>query len=93
MHSLIVMPKQLITDWNVEDFSHLAEQDFTKITNINPEVVLLGTGVKHQFLLAKFYQSLTEKAIPLECMTTAAACRTYNILMSEGRNVLAALIL
>lgn len=93
MHSLIVMPKQLITDWNVEDFSHLAEQDFTKITNINPEVVLLGTGVKHQFLQAKFYQSLTEKAIPLECMTTAAACRTYNILMSEGRNVLAALIL
>jgi uncharacterized protein len=97
MHSLIVMPKQLITNWNVEDFSQLSEQHLAKITNIDtgfsPEVVLLGTGEKHQFLHPKIYQSLTERGIPLECMTTAAACRTYNILMSEGRQVLAALIL
>jgi len=96
-HSLIVMPEKLMTDWNVEDFAHLTEDHIARIANfdkgINAEVVLLGTGAKHQFLHPKIYQSLTAKGIPLECMTTAAACRTYNILMSEGRNVVAALIL
>jgi uncharacterized protein len=92
-NSLIVMPKQLITDWEAVDFAQLTEQHLSKIAEFNSEVVLLGTGTKHQFLHPKIYQSLASKGIPLECMTTAAACRTYNILMSEGRNVLAALIL
>jgi uncharacterized protein len=91
--SLIVMPQQLNDNWLVQDFANLTEAQFTQITELNPEVVLLGTGKKHQFLHPKIYQILTQKGIPLECMTTAAACRTYNILMSEGRNVLAALIL
>lgn len=92
-HSLMVMAQQLSTDWPVQDFASLTEAQFTQIAELNPEVVLLGTGKKHQFLHPKIYQALTKKGIPLECMTTAAACRTYNILMSEGRNVLAALIL
>ena len=91
--SLIVMPQQLIVDWDVLDFADLTTAHFTEIAALNVEVVLLGTGAKHQFLHPKIYQSLATKGIPLECMTTAAACRTYNILMSEGRNVLAALIL
>jgi uncharacterized protein len=91
--SLIVMAGQLIDDWPVQDFAHLTEAQFSQIAELTPEVVLLGTGKKHQFLHPKIYQILTQKGIPLECMTTAAACRTYNILMSEGRNVLAALIL
>lgn len=91
--SLIVMPQQLNDNWLVQDFANLTEAQFTQIAELNPEVVLLGTGKKHQFLHPKIYQILTQKGIPLECMTTAAACRTYNILMSEGRNVLAALIL
>ncbi|OYY84483.1 MAG: hypothetical protein B7Y34_00445, partial [Methylophilales bacterium 16-45-9] len=60
---------------------------------LKPELVLLGTGAKHLFLHPKHYQELSASGIALECMTTAAACRTYNILMSEGRNVAAALIL
>jgi uncharacterized protein len=56
-------------------------------------VVLLGTGEKHQFLHPKTVQNLTAQNIPLECMTTVAACRTYNILMSEGRKVAAALLI
>lgn len=91
--SLIVMPQQIITDWEVENFTLLNEVHLNKIAEFNAEVVLLGTGEKHQFLHPRTYQALTAKGIPLECMTTAAACRTYNILMSEGRNVLAALIL
>jgi uncharacterized protein len=91
--NLIVMPQELIVDWQVKNLSDLTEQHLSKIAEFNSEVVLLGVGVKHQFLHPKIYQALTIKGIPIECMTTAAACRTYNILMSEGRNVLAALIL
>jgi uncharacterized protein len=91
--SLIVMPKKLILDWEVNSFSDLTEQHLSKIAEFDSEIVLLGTGQKHQFLHPKIFQALAIKGIPIECMTTAAACRTYNILMSEDRNVLAALIL
>ena len=91
--NLIVTANKLILDWQATDFSSLSEADFVQIVDLKPEVVLLGTGEKHQFLHPKIVQKLTENNIPLECMTTAAACRTYNFLMSEGRNVAAALIL
>ena len=91
--NLIVMSDELILDWPATDFASLAETHFARIIDLKPEVVLLGTGKKHQFLHPKIVQNLTAQGIPLECMTTAAACRTYNILMSEGRNVAAMLIL
>jgi uncharacterized protein len=91
--NLIVMADKLILDWQATDFASLSEAHFAQIVELKPEVVLLGTGEKHQFLHPKMIQHLTENGIPLECMTTAAACRTYNILMSEGRNVAAMLIL
>ena len=91
--NLIVLANQLILNWDVTSFSDLTAAHFVEIIQLNPEVVLLGTGSKHQFLHPKITQNLTEKNIPIECMTTAAACRTYNILMSEGRNVAASLLL
>lgn len=91
--NLIVMSNQLILDWQATDFASLSEQHFAQIINLKPEVVLLGVGEKHQFLHPKIIQNLTAQGIPLECMTTAAACRTYNILMSEGRNVAAMLLI
>ena len=90
--NLIVMADKLILDWQATDFASLTEAHFVQILELKPEVVLFGTGEKHQFLHPKIVQKLTEKNIPLECMTTAAACRTYNFLMSEGRNVAAALL-
>jgi uncharacterized protein len=92
-HNLIVMSDKLIVDWQATDFANLAEVHFEQIIVLKPEVVLLGTGEKHQFLHPKIVQSLTAHGIPLESMTTAAACRTYNFLMSEGRNVAAALLI
>jgi uncharacterized protein len=91
--NLIVMADKLILDWHAADFASLVEAHFAQIVALKPEVVLLGTGEKHQFLHPKIYQNLTAQGIPLECMTTAAACRTYNFLMSEGRNVAAALLI
>ena len=91
--NLIVMPEALIHDWQVINFAELSNEHFRQIADLKPEVVLLGTGSTHLFLHPKHYQNLTDSGIALECMTTAAACRTYNILMSEGRAVAAALIL
>jgi uncharacterized protein len=91
--SLVVLPNEIIHDWQVANFDVLRAQDFDLIAARNPEVVLLGTGAQHRFIHPKLTAVLTEKNIAVECMTTDAACRTYNILMSEGRIVAAALIL
>ena len=91
--NLIVMADKLILDWQATDFASLTAAHFAQMVALKPEVVLLGTGEKHQFLHPKIFQNLAAQGIPLECMTTAAACRTYNILMSEGRNVAAMLLL
>ena len=91
--NLIVMADKLLLDWKAPNFVSLTTGHFVQIIELKPEVVLLGTGEKHQFLHPNIIQSLTENNIPLECMTTPAACRTYNILMSEGRNVVAALLI
>lgn len=92
-HSVIVLPTEVIADWQVNKFDELSTNDFVRIASYQPEVVLLGTGETHRFIHPKLTVALTDKGIPVECMTTDAACRTYNILMSEGRKVLAALII
>lgn len=93
MQSLIVMPNQLIEGWAVGDFDGLVEQDFVKLAELKPEVILVGTGSQHRFIHPRITRNLTDAGISIECMNTAAACRTYNILMAEGRHVAAALII
>lgn len=96
--SIIVMPSKIITDWQSNaspalSFETLTTDDMEKIATLKPEVVLLGTGKTHRFLHPKLSVALSQQGVAVECMTTAAACRTYNILMSEGRKVAAALLL
>lgn len=91
--SLIVLPNQVIADWPATDFESLSHEHFEKLVELKPEVVLLGTGATHRFIHPRLSHALIEANIGLECMATAAACRTYNILMAEGRNVAAALII
>lgn len=93
MRSLIVLPEQVITDWPATDFADLEAAHFEKLMELKPEVVLLGTGEKHRFVHPGLIRALTDACIGVECMDTAAACRTYNILMAEGRHVAAALII
>lgn len=92
-HNLIVTPENIISDWDCIGFTSLSTEHFTEIGQSKPEVVLLGSGAAHRSLHPRIYAALTAQGIPLECMNTAAACRTYNILMSEGRNVTALLCL
>ncbi len=97
-NNLIVLPDTLLTDWISASglaltVDNLTENDFEKIALLKPEVVLLGTGKTHKFLHPKTSTLLIKQGISLECMSTSAACRTYNILMNEGRKVAAALLL
>lgn len=90
---VVVTAEELVFDWSAKNFEHLTPEDFSHLLKLKPEVVLLGTGKQHRFIHPKLTVALTEKNIAVECMTTDAACRTYNILMGEGRSVIAALLL
>ena len=92
-HSLIVSPQRILRDWPPRRFIELVPEHFAFITELKPEVVLLGTGRRLQFPAPNLTAALVEAQIGVEVMDTAAACRTYNILMGEGRNVAAALLI
>ncbi|WP_353573195.1 Mth938-like domain-containing protein [Candidatus Albibeggiatoa sp. nov. BB20] len=89
--SLIVMPDYL-SDWDVDGFDSLELDHFKRLRALQPELVILGTGLQQQFPDPKLCIPLIEAHIGLEVMNRQAACRTYNILVAEGRKVLAALI-
>ena len=91
--SLIVLPQQINADWGPPNFDALAAAHFEALAALNPEVVLLGTGQRQRFPRAELLTALVAARIGWEVMDTAAACRTYNILMGEGRNVAAALLM
>ncbi len=91
--NVIVMPDQIIENWDAIDFETLTAAHFTFILKLQPEIVLLGTGEILRFPHPRLTQPLIDAGIGLESMSTGAACRTYNILMAEGRKVAAALLL
>lgn len=91
-NNLILLPDQLIENWAAVSFESIQAEHFEKIAALKPDVALLGTGASHRFIHPQLTIALTKAGISLECMSTDAACRTYNILMGEGRNVAVALI-
>ena len=91
--SLIVTPERLIEHWPPSCFDELKRDHIDVLARLAPEVVLIGTGATLRFPAAELLQPLLGPQIGYEIMDTAAACRTYNILMSEGRKVAAALII
>ena len=91
--SVIISPNQLITDWQPQTINELSKQSFDIILTLKPSVLLIGTGNEHIFLAPEIYGDLMNHGIGVEIMSTGAACRTYNALSSENRNVAAALII
>ena len=91
--SVIVTPKQLVSDWPPQTFDDLVKAHFEVIAGLEPEIVLLGTGSRQRFPRPSLFQSLLARGVGVEIMDTAAACRTYNLIMLEGRQVAAALLL
>jgi uncharacterized protein len=91
--SAVLLTPERVEPWPIASFAALAAADFERLRALNPEVALLGTGTRQRFPHPSLTRSLAEARIGLEVMGTAAACRTYNILMAEGRKVAAALLL
>ena len=91
--SLVVGANQLIVDWPVDSIQGIAADHLAAIIDLKPEIVLLGTGRAFSFPEPRLLMPLHNAHIGVEVMDTPAACRTYNILLGEGRNVVAALIL
>ena len=91
--SLLVSPDTLLTDWGPSAPAQLTEAHLNAVRDLQPEVVLLGTGPRQVFPGRALMLSLIRAGIGLEVMDTASACRTYNVLMAEGRRVVAALII
>jgi len=91
--SLLVTPDRIIDDWPATDFSSLSADHFAQFLALKPDLVLLGTGATLRFPRPALSQPLYAARIGLEVMDNAAVCRTYNILLAEGRNVVAAVLL
>ncbi|WP_295995382.1 Mth938-like domain-containing protein [Rugamonas sp.] len=92
-YSLIVMPEMAPRAWPVAAFEDLTAAHFEQILADAPDVVILGTGARQRFVHPKLTAALTMRRIGVDCMDTQAACRTYNILMGEGRKVTLALVI
>jgi uncharacterized protein len=91
--SLVLSADQLVSDWPVRSVAELSEEHLEAVLELEPEVVLLGTGRKQAFPAPRLLRAFFERGIGFEAMTTEAACRTFNVLVSEGRTAVAALII
>jgi uncharacterized protein len=80
-------------DWSVDRFEDLAAAHFEQLAQVRAEVVIFGSGTRIRFPQAAWLQPLMARRIGIETMDTPAACRTYNILAQEGREVAVALLL
>jgi len=92
-YSLVVFPELPPRAWNAPTFEALTVEHFDLIGADDPDVVILGTGARQRFIHPRLTAALTLRRIGVECMDSQAACRTYNILMGEGRKVALALII
>ena len=92
-HSLLVPWKGEVQRWAPARIDELQATHFEQALSLQPELVIFGSGARHRFVVPGVLRCLIERGIGVETMDTAAACRTYNVLASEGRAVLAALLL
>jgi uncharacterized protein len=91
--SCIIGAQALIRDWPPRDVASLKAEHFAPLFELAPEVVVLSTGARQQFPSAALRAEFATRKIGIEVMEVGAACRTYNVLVSEERKVLAAVLL
>ncbi|MFC6283070.1 MULTISPECIES: Mth938-like domain-containing protein [Polaromonas] len=92
-HSVVIGSRGEKFDWNCPRFEDLTEGHFALLAATQPELVIFGSGTRLRFPPPAFMRALMQKRIGIETMDTLAACRTYNILAGEGRQVIAALLI
>lgn len=91
--SLIVSKAEIITDLTIKNIQEIDDHYFDLVVNLNPEIVIIGHQNTGKFPPFKIITLLSQRRIGIECMSIGAACRTYNVLLSENRAVVAGFIL
>jgi len=89
---LIISGQRIIPDWGVMSVDDIDETNLQAIFDLQPEIILVGTGATQVFLPPAIQVHFFRRHIGFEVMTTDAACRTFNVLASEGREVVAGLM-
>ena len=92
VQSVIITPDE-VHHWAAHSFDKLQARHLEPVIDLQPEVVILGTGMQLRFPRPDITAGLQTRGIGVEIMATDAACRTFNILLAEERRVVAALIL
>lgn len=93
-HNIVLLPDKIIHHWSrAADAEGLIAADFEPLAQLGVELILLGTGQALKFPPPSLLDPLYRANIGIEMMDTPAACRTYNILVADGRKVAAALLL
>ncbi len=91
-HSVLVPWIGEVLDWQLSRFEELQAAHFERLAALQPELVIFGSGSRLRFPAPALLRPLIERRIGIESMDSAAACRTYNVLVSEKRSVVAALL-
>jgi uncharacterized protein len=92
-HSVLLQPAAACQPWRIIDPNEISLDSLTPLLTHTPEVILIGTGETGLFGAQALIGALYERKIGVEFMSTEAACRTYNLLLSENRRVAAALFI
>ena len=90
--ALIVLPDRLLAPWEIASAGTLTIADFAVLIELRPELVVFGSGPRFAFPDPSIMAAFSQARIGFEAMDTPAACRTYNVLMGEGRVVAAAML-
>ena len=90
--SVIVPWSGAVVAWHAESFEELSADHFARIAALRPELVIFGSGLRLRFPAPALLRPLIDGGIGVETMDTGAACRTYNVLLAEGRSVVAGLL-
>jgi uncharacterized protein len=90
---VVVSPEQPVSRWTASSVDTLTSAHLEEVLQFKPEIVILGTGERLRFPKPELTRALTGVGVGFEAMDTKAACRTYNILMAEGRQVVAAILI
>ncbi len=90
--NLIVSSHGIISDWAIANILHLDENSLAPLLQYNPTIIILGHKQQGEFPPLAIRQKLAKEHIGLECMSIGAACRTYNVLLSELREVVVGII-
>jgi uncharacterized protein len=91
--SFLISATQLVPEWRPERIEDLQPEDIEAIVALDPEIVILGSGMQQRFPETRWLAGLLSRGIGCEVMDTGAACRTYNVLVSEDRKVVGALMI